>query len=155
MPAGAASNALRQPYLWLTIILTVGISLLPVICIQFLYKTIWPSVGDKVRPHSMPHSCSGHSVKVHFVRCDLISLHPVGSEEQEEVRASDGGKEEGARALPAGQALPSLCLRLFSLTRLRRPHLVWAEHSAASCRPQRSKCKHQGDSPQRGGEHLS
>uniref|UniRef100_A0A671VRV7 ATPase phospholipid transporting 8B1 n=1 Tax=Sparus aurata TaxID=8175 RepID=A0A671VRV7_SPAAU len=49
---GAASNALRQPYLWLTIILTVGISLLPVICIQFLHKTIWPSVGDKVRPPS-------------------------------------------------------------------------------------------------------
>uniref|UniRef100_A0A8C9Y1H4 Phospholipid-transporting ATPase n=1 Tax=Sander lucioperca TaxID=283035 RepID=A0A8C9Y1H4_SANLU len=47
---GAASNALRQPYLWLTIILTVGISLLPVICIQFLHKSIWPSVGDKVRP---------------------------------------------------------------------------------------------------------
>uniref|UniRef100_A0A8C6KSV6 Phospholipid-transporting ATPase n=1 Tax=Nothobranchius furzeri TaxID=105023 RepID=A0A8C6KSV6_NOTFU len=47
---GAAPNALRQPYLWLTIILTVGMSLLPVICIQFLYKTIWPSVGDKVRP---------------------------------------------------------------------------------------------------------
>uniref|UniRef100_A0A8B9HSK9 Phospholipid-transporting ATPase n=1 Tax=Astyanax mexicanus TaxID=7994 RepID=A0A8B9HSK9_ASTMX len=46
---GVASNALRQPYLWLTIILTVGISLLPVICIQFLSKTIWPSVGDKVR----------------------------------------------------------------------------------------------------------
>ncbi|CAL8280034.1 unnamed protein product [Merluccius merluccius] len=46
---GAASNALRQPYLWLTIILTVGISLLPVICIQFLSKTIWPSVGDKVQ----------------------------------------------------------------------------------------------------------
>uniref|UniRef100_A0A3B4YK34 Phospholipid-transporting ATPase n=1 Tax=Seriola lalandi dorsalis TaxID=1841481 RepID=A0A3B4YK34_SERLL len=44
---GVASNALRQPYLWLTIILTVGISLLPVICIQFLHKTIWPSVGDK------------------------------------------------------------------------------------------------------------
>lgn len=46
---GAASNALRQPYLWLTIILTVGISLLPVVCIQFLHKTIWPSVGDKVQ----------------------------------------------------------------------------------------------------------
>uniref|UniRef100_A0A8C5HBA8 Phospholipid-transporting ATPase n=1 Tax=Gouania willdenowi TaxID=441366 RepID=A0A8C5HBA8_GOUWI len=46
---GAASNALRQPYLWLTIILTVGITLLPVICIQFLHKTIWPSVGDKVQ----------------------------------------------------------------------------------------------------------
>uniref|UniRef100_A0A8D3C2K0 Phospholipid-transporting ATPase n=1 Tax=Scophthalmus maximus TaxID=52904 RepID=A0A8D3C2K0_SCOMX len=48
---GVASNALRQPYLWLTIILTVGISLLPVICIQFLHKTIWPSVGDKVQRH--------------------------------------------------------------------------------------------------------
>uniref|UniRef100_A0A3B4T7E9 Phospholipid-transporting ATPase n=1 Tax=Seriola dumerili TaxID=41447 RepID=A0A3B4T7E9_SERDU len=47
---GVASNALRQPYLWLTIILTVAISLLPVICIQFLHKTICPSVGDKVRP---------------------------------------------------------------------------------------------------------
>ncbi|KAG7498592.1 phospholipid-transporting ATPase IC [Solea senegalensis] len=46
---GVASNALRQPYLWLTIILTVGISLLPVICIQFLSKTIWPSDGDKVQ----------------------------------------------------------------------------------------------------------
>lgn len=46
---GAASNALRQPYLWLTIVLTVAVSLLPIICIQFLYKTIWPSVGDKVQ----------------------------------------------------------------------------------------------------------
>ncbi|XP_028273801.1 phospholipid-transporting ATPase IC [Parambassis ranga] len=46
---GVASNALRQPYLWLTIILTVGISLLPVMCIEFLHKTIWPSVGDKVQ----------------------------------------------------------------------------------------------------------
>uniref|UniRef100_A0A8C7LF48 Phospholipid-transporting ATPase n=1 Tax=Oncorhynchus mykiss TaxID=8022 RepID=A0A8C7LF48_ONCMY len=36
---GVAPNALRQPYLWLTIILTVGISLLPVIFIQFLSTT--------------------------------------------------------------------------------------------------------------------
>uniref|UniRef100_A0AAR2KZJ3 Phospholipid-transporting ATPase n=1 Tax=Pygocentrus nattereri TaxID=42514 RepID=A0AAR2KZJ3_PYGNA len=48
---GVASNSLRQPYLWLTIILTVGISLLPVICIQFLCKTIWPTEGDKVQRH--------------------------------------------------------------------------------------------------------
>uniref|UniRef100_A0AAR2LXR5 Phospholipid-transporting ATPase n=1 Tax=Pygocentrus nattereri TaxID=42514 RepID=A0AAR2LXR5_PYGNA len=51
---GVASNSLRQPYLWLTIILTVGISLLPVICIQFLCKTIWPTEGDKVRPKKPP-----------------------------------------------------------------------------------------------------
>uniref|UniRef100_A0A8C7FC13 Phospholipid-transporting ATPase n=1 Tax=Oncorhynchus kisutch TaxID=8019 RepID=A0A8C7FC13_ONCKI len=44
---GVAPNALRQPYLWLTIILTVGISLLPVIFIQFLCKTIWPSRNRK------------------------------------------------------------------------------------------------------------
>lgn len=50
--SGAASNALRQPYLWLTIILTVGISLLPVVCIQFLHHTIWASVGDKVETGS-------------------------------------------------------------------------------------------------------
>uniref|UniRef100_A0A668ACU1 Phospholipid-transporting ATPase n=1 Tax=Myripristis murdjan TaxID=586833 RepID=A0A668ACU1_9TELE len=59
---GAASNALRQPYLWLTIILTVGISLLPVICIQFLHKTIWPSVGDKV---SSPASRQLRTLKLH------------------------------------------------------------------------------------------
>uniref|UniRef100_A0A3B3S683 Phospholipid-transporting ATPase n=1 Tax=Paramormyrops kingsleyae TaxID=1676925 RepID=A0A3B3S683_9TELE len=46
---GVASNALRQPYLWLTIILTMAISLLPVICVEFLYKTIWPSEGDKIQ----------------------------------------------------------------------------------------------------------
>ncbi|XP_029109053.1 phospholipid-transporting ATPase IC isoform X3 [Scleropages formosus] len=46
---GVASNTFRQPYLWLTIILTVGISLLPVICIEFLQKTIWPSEGDKIQ----------------------------------------------------------------------------------------------------------
>ncbi|MBN3279418.1 AT8B1 ATPase, partial [Polyodon spathula] len=46
---GAAPNALRQPYLWLTIILTVGISLMPVIAVHFLHKTIWPSEGDKVQ----------------------------------------------------------------------------------------------------------
>uniref|UniRef100_A0A8C6WR03 Phospholipid-transporting ATPase n=1 Tax=Neogobius melanostomus TaxID=47308 RepID=A0A8C6WR03_9GOBI len=58
---GAASNALRQPYLWLTIVLTVGISLLPVICIQFLSKTIWPSVGDQVRSRrESTHIRRGH-----------------------------------------------------------------------------------------------
>lgn len=61
---GVASNALRQPYLWLTIILTVGISLLPVICIQFLYKTIWPSDGDKVRSPSL--LWSSFSFENHF-----------------------------------------------------------------------------------------
>uniref|UniRef100_A0A5F8AR20 Phospholipid-transporting ATPase n=1 Tax=Macaca mulatta TaxID=9544 RepID=A0A5F8AR20_MACMU len=45
---GTASNALRQPYIWLTIILTVAVCLLPVVAIRFLSMTIWPSESDKV-----------------------------------------------------------------------------------------------------------
>ncbi|XP_068107396.1 phospholipid-transporting ATPase IC-like [Hyperolius riggenbachi] len=46
---GAAPNALRQPYLWLTIILTVSICLLPVVAMRFLSKIIYPSESDKVQ----------------------------------------------------------------------------------------------------------
>ncbi|MFT7815387.1 phospholipid-transporting ATPase IC isoform X1 [Arapaima gigas] len=60
---GVASNALRQPYLWLTIILTVGISLLPVICIQFLHKTIWPSEGDKIQRNRKKYEKEVEEVK--------------------------------------------------------------------------------------------
>nr|XP_003406331.1 phospholipid-transporting ATPase IC isoform X2 [Loxodonta africana] len=45
---GTAANALRQPYIWLTIILTVALCLLPVIAFRFLSMTIWPSESDKV-----------------------------------------------------------------------------------------------------------
>uniref|UniRef100_G3UJ92 Phospholipid-transporting ATPase n=1 Tax=Loxodonta africana TaxID=9785 RepID=G3UJ92_LOXAF len=44
---GTAANALRQPYIWLTIILTVALCLLPVIAFRFLSMTIWPSESDK------------------------------------------------------------------------------------------------------------
>ncbi|XP_063087633.1 phospholipid-transporting ATPase IC isoform X2 [Cavia porcellus] len=46
---GTASNALRQPYIWLTIILTVAVCLLPVVAIRFLSMTIWPSESDKIQ----------------------------------------------------------------------------------------------------------
>ncbi|XP_015267619.1 PREDICTED: phospholipid-transporting ATPase IC [Gekko japonicus] len=46
---GTASNALRQPYLWLTIILTIAFCLLPVIALRFLTMTIWPSESDKIQ----------------------------------------------------------------------------------------------------------
>ncbi|XP_023386939.1 phospholipid-transporting ATPase IC [Pteropus vampyrus] len=48
---GTASNALRQPYIWLTIILTVAVCLLPVVAIRFLSMTIWPSESDKIAKH--------------------------------------------------------------------------------------------------------
>nr|XP_056704162.1 phospholipid-transporting ATPase IC [Euleptes europaea] len=46
---GTAPNALRQPYLWLTIILSVAFCLLPVIALRFLTMTIWPSESDKIQ----------------------------------------------------------------------------------------------------------
>uniref|UniRef100_A0A7M4FAT6 Phospholipid-transporting ATPase n=1 Tax=Crocodylus porosus TaxID=8502 RepID=A0A7M4FAT6_CROPO len=46
---GTAPNALRQPYLWLTIILSVAVCLLPVIALRFLSMTIWPSESDKIQ----------------------------------------------------------------------------------------------------------
>lgn len=48
---GTASNALRQPYIWLTIILTVAVCLLPVVALRFLSMTIWPSESDKIQKH--------------------------------------------------------------------------------------------------------
>ncbi|XP_064150536.1 phospholipid-transporting ATPase IC isoform X1 [Loxodonta africana] len=48
---GTAANALRQPYIWLTIILTVALCLLPVIAFRFLSMTIWPSESDKIQKH--------------------------------------------------------------------------------------------------------
>ncbi|XP_062898737.1 phospholipid-transporting ATPase IC isoform X2 [Mobula hypostoma] len=49
MFTGAAPNALRQPYLWLTIILTVAICLLPVVAIRFMSQVLSPSETDKIQ----------------------------------------------------------------------------------------------------------
>ncbi|CAM2113900.1 unnamed protein product [Caretta caretta] len=46
---GTAPNALRQPYLWLTILLSVAVCLLPVVAVRFLSMTIWPSASDKIQ----------------------------------------------------------------------------------------------------------
>uniref|UniRef100_A0A8C3U6C1 Phospholipid-transporting ATPase n=1 Tax=Catharus ustulatus TaxID=91951 RepID=A0A8C3U6C1_CATUS len=46
---GTAPNALRQPYHWLTIILSTAICLLPVVAQRFLFLTIWPSECDKIQ----------------------------------------------------------------------------------------------------------
>ena len=85
----------------------------------------------------------------------LISDRPPGPKKQEEVRDGDArGREEKAISLPAWPAFPPLCLCLLSLPWLRRPHLVWAEHSAAPAGPWRTPGQHQGGSPQRGWKHL-
>ncbi|NXL37155.1 AT8B1 ATPase, partial [Glaucidium brasilianum] len=46
---GTAPNALRQPYLWLTMILSIAICLLPVVAWHFLSMTIWPSESDQIQ----------------------------------------------------------------------------------------------------------
>ncbi|XP_065516781.1 phospholipid-transporting ATPase IC-like [Lathamus discolor] len=48
---GTAPNALRQPYLWLTMILSVAICLLPIVAQRFLATTIRPSESDRVLRH--------------------------------------------------------------------------------------------------------
>ncbi|XP_063815240.1 phospholipid-transporting ATPase IC-like [Pseudophryne corroboree] len=45
---GTITNALRQPNVWLTIILTTGICLLPDLALNFMAKIISPSASDKV-----------------------------------------------------------------------------------------------------------
>ncbi|XP_056400695.1 phospholipid-transporting ATPase IC-like [Hyla sarda] len=46
---GTVTNALRQPYIWLIIILTTAICLLPYVALTFLLKVSWPSAVDKVQ----------------------------------------------------------------------------------------------------------
>ncbi|KAJ7420092.1 Phospholipid-transporting ATPase IC [Pitangus sulphuratus] len=46
---GTAPNALRQPYLWLTMILSIAICLLPIVAQRFLCMTVWPSESDKIQ----------------------------------------------------------------------------------------------------------
>ncbi|XP_066458625.1 phospholipid-transporting ATPase IC-like isoform X2 [Eleutherodactylus coqui] len=46
---GTITTALRQPYVWLLIILTTAICLLPYLALVFFMKTVWPSDVDKVR----------------------------------------------------------------------------------------------------------
>ncbi|XP_032809728.2 phospholipid-transporting ATPase IC-like isoform X1 [Petromyzon marinus] len=46
---GTASNSLKQPYLWLIIILTVAIALLPVIAIRFFVRCTKPTLLDKIQ----------------------------------------------------------------------------------------------------------
>lgn len=47
---GTAPNALRQPYLWLTMILSIAVCLLPVVALRFLAVTVWPLESDRVSP---------------------------------------------------------------------------------------------------------
>ncbi|XP_075885168.1 phospholipid-transporting ATPase ID-like [Nelusetta ayraudi] len=49
---GTAGNSLNQPNVWLTILLTIFLCVLPVVAIRFVYLLLWPSVTDKVR-HKM------------------------------------------------------------------------------------------------------
>lgn len=82
---GTASNALRQPYIWLTIILTVAVCLLPVVAIRFLSMTIWPSESDKVRKDTdllsyLSVPSRNQSISQYCLSCRFLSLCEVGSE---------------------------------------------------------------------------
>lgn len=46
---GVASSCLRQPTIWLTLLLTFALCMLPSLALRFLQVLLWPSVSDKVR----------------------------------------------------------------------------------------------------------
>uniref|UniRef100_A0A8C3Y1C1 Phospholipid-transporting ATPase n=1 Tax=Catharus ustulatus TaxID=91951 RepID=A0A8C3Y1C1_CATUS len=74
---GTAPNALRQPYHWLTIILSTAICLLPVVAQRFLFLTIWPSECDKRRQSAFRRGVSARRSAYAFSHqrgyADLIS----------------------------------------------------------------------------------
>ncbi|XP_075885169.1 phospholipid-transporting ATPase ID-like [Nelusetta ayraudi] len=46
---GAASSCLREPAVWLTLLLTFALCLLPSLALRFLQVLLWPSVSDRAR----------------------------------------------------------------------------------------------------------
>uniref|UniRef100_A0A3B3ZMG9 Phospholipid-transporting ATPase n=1 Tax=Periophthalmus magnuspinnatus TaxID=409849 RepID=A0A3B3ZMG9_9GOBI len=46
---GTARNSLNQPNVWLTILLTILLCILPVVAVRFIFKQLWPTINDKVR----------------------------------------------------------------------------------------------------------
>uniref|UniRef100_A0A8C7NAM5 Phospholipid-transporting ATPase n=1 Tax=Oncorhynchus kisutch TaxID=8019 RepID=A0A8C7NAM5_ONCKI len=53
---GTARNSLNQPNVWLTMLLTSILCVLPVVAYRFLRILLWPTVNDKVR-------CRGYKVR--------------------------------------------------------------------------------------------
>lgn len=60
-PAGTARNSLNQPNVWLTILLTIFLCVLPVVAIRFVYLLLWPSVTDKVGRTHTTHNTHPHA----------------------------------------------------------------------------------------------
>ncbi|CAL9683618.1 unnamed protein product [Knipowitschia caucasica] len=46
---GTARNSLNQPNVWLTVLLTALLCILPVVAVRFTLLQLWPTINDKVR----------------------------------------------------------------------------------------------------------
>lgn len=46
---GTARNSLNQPNVWLTVLLTALLCILPVVALRFILLQLWPTINDKVR----------------------------------------------------------------------------------------------------------
>ncbi|KAF7667763.1 hypothetical protein LDENG_00046630 [Lucifuga dentata] len=46
---GTARNSLNQPNVWLTILLTSILCIVPVVAFRFILIQLWPTINDKVR----------------------------------------------------------------------------------------------------------
>uniref|UniRef100_A0A8C8FI70 Phospholipid-transporting ATPase n=1 Tax=Oncorhynchus tshawytscha TaxID=74940 RepID=A0A8C8FI70_ONCTS len=52
---GTARNSLNQPNVWLTMLLTSVLCVLPVVAYRFLRILLWPTINDKVRGRGSTH----------------------------------------------------------------------------------------------------
>lgn len=129
---GTASNALRQPYIWLTIILTVAVCLLPVVAIRFLHF---------------------HSVRQFFLILPVSSpwVDPEASQAVKSRRAV-----EAAASVPPGRVHAALSLRFLPPAGLRGPHLLRAQHPQEAFSPGRCHSRWDRRVQAHGGElrHL-
>uniref|UniRef100_UPI00358EBCD1 phospholipid-transporting ATPase IC-like n=1 Tax=Myxine glutinosa TaxID=7769 RepID=UPI00358EBCD1 len=65
---GTPLNSLEQAYLWLTIILTVSVALLPVVAFRFLKRVLRPGLSDLVQDGRQPRKKPPSVVTVAFRR---------------------------------------------------------------------------------------
>lgn len=113
--AGAARNSLSQPCIWLTILLTAALCILPVVTYRFLLFQLCPTINDKVQTPGKESESPGHvTLKASLLYCSL-----PGDVQGERSQGHTSTTATTHAHTP--HQLPSLGLRLLPRPGLRRP----------------------------------
>ncbi|KAL7392651.1 hypothetical protein ABVT39_027738 [Epinephelus coioides] len=140
---GTARNSLNQPNIWLTILLTSILCVLPVVTYRFLFIQLYPTINDKVQMEQLhtytllyTQRCS---CSCEFPRCDC--LPKLSGDVQGETGQGDACPSASTRP-HAPHQLPALRLRLLACTGLRGPGDVGTVPAASCCVPILRFCPH-------------